>query len=118
MAPTTNTLDRTNYLNATKGFMSWFWTIDHKRLGLMYMWSVIACFILGGLFAMNIRLTLMPGAVDFAAQTAEQMNAYNNAFTVHGAVMIFLVIIPSIPAALGNFVLPMMLGAKMLPSPG
>ncbi|MHC4380262.1 MAG: cytochrome c oxidase subunit I [Planctomycetota bacterium] len=109
--PSTNTLDRTNYLNATKGFMSWFWTIDHKRLGLMYMWSVIACFILGGFFAMKIRLTLS-GDVDFAAQTAEQMNAYNNAFTVHGAVMIFLVIIPSIPAALGNFVVPMMLGTK------
>ena len=43
MAPTTNTLDRTNYLNATKGFMSWFWTIDHKRLGLMYLWSLCAC---------------------------------------------------------------------------
>jgi len=112
MAPTTNTLDRTNYLNATKGFMSWFWTIDHKRLGLMYLWSVIACFIMGGFFAMKIRLNLMPGAVDFATQTAEQMNAYNNAFTVHGAVMVFLVIIPSIPAALGNFVLPLMLGAK------
>jgi cytochrome c oxidase subunit 1 len=112
MNPSTNTLDKTNYLNATKGFMSWFWTIDHKRLGLMYMWSVIASFILGGVFALKIRTTLMPGAVDFAAQTAEQMNAYNNAFTVHGAVMIFLVIIPSIPAALGNFALPIMLGAK------
>ena len=109
--PSTNTLDRTNYLNATKGFMSWFWTIDHKRLGLMYLWSVIACFILGGFFAMKIRLALS-GDVDFATQTAEQMNAYNNAFTVHGAVMIFLVIIPSIPAALGNFVVPMMLGTK------
>lgn len=112
MTPSTNTLERTNYLNATKGFMSWFWTIDHKRLGLMYMWSVIASFVLGGFFALKIRMTLMPGAVDFASQTAEQMNAYNNAFTVHGAVMIFLVIIPSIPAALGNFVVPMMLGAK------
>jgi len=112
MTPRTNTLDRTNYLNATKGFMSWFWTIDHKRLGLMYLWSVIAAFILGGFYALKIRATLMPGMVDFASQTAEQMNAYNNAFTVHGAVMIFLVIIPSIPAALGNFVVPIMLGAK------
>lgn len=111
MTPSTNTLDRTNYLNATKGFMSWFWTIDHKRLGLMYLWSVIGCFMLGGFFAMKIRLTLS-GDIDFASQTAEQMNAYNNAFTVHGAVMIFLVIIPSIPAALGNFVVPMMLGTK------
>ena len=68
--PSTNTLDRTNYLNATKGFMSWFWTIDHKRLGLMYLWSVIACFILGGFFAMKIRLTLS-GDVDFATQTAD-----------------------------------------------
>ena len=112
MAPSTNALDRTNYLNATKGFRSWFMTIDHKRLGLMYLWSVIGCFILGGFFALKIRWTLTPGVTDFATQTVEQMNAYNNAFTVHGAVMIFLVIIPSIPAALGNFVVPIMLGVK------
>lgn len=111
MTPSTNTLDRTNYLNATKGFMSWFWTIDHKRLGLMYLWSVIACFILGGFFAMKIRLTLS-GDTAWTDQTPGQMDAYNNAFTVHGAVMIFLVIIPSIPAALGNFVVPIMLGVK------
>ncbi|MGB0954024.1 MAG: cytochrome c oxidase subunit I [Planctomycetota bacterium] len=111
MMPSTNTLDRTNYLNATKGFMSWFWTIDHKRLGLMYLWSVIACFILGGFFAMKIRLTLS-GDTAWTDQTPAAMDAYNNAFTVHGAVMIFLVIIPSIPAALGNFVVPIMLGVK------
>ncbi len=117
MTPATNALGKTNYLNATKGFWSWFWTIDHKRLGLMYLWSVFAMFALGGYFAMRIRMELMyPNSTswnpDELTGAAEAMRAYNNWFTVHGAVMIFLVIIPGIPAALGNFVIPIMLGAK------
>ena len=113
----TNALDGKNYLNATKGFWSWFWTIDHKRLGLMYLWSVIAAFVLGGFYALWIRLHLWDptdnvSQWETAKDAANYMQDYNIALTVHGAVMIFLVIIPSIPAALGNFVLPMMLGAK------
>ena len=110
----TNALSGHNYLNATKGFMSWFWTVDHKRLGLMYMWSVIGSFILGGFYALFIRMHLWDPTGN-AVKGAEYMDQYNNALTVHGAVMIFLVIIPSIPAALGNFVLPLMLRRESLP---
>ena len=87
--------------------LSWLTTVDHKKLGVMYLWSVLFMFFLGGVFALLVRLELMsPGQT---IMTAEQ---YNKAFTLHGAIMVFLVIIPSIPAALGNFALPLMLGAK------
>ena len=92
---------------AHKGIWSWMTTIDHKRLGVMYLWAVLLAFFVGGLFALLIRLELMHPGEDFI--TAEQ---YNQAFTLHGAIMVFLFIIPSIPAALGNFMLPLMLGAK------
>ncbi len=96
-----------NYLNASSGFKSWIMTLDHKRLGLMYMWSTFAAMILGGTFALLLRFELFaPG------QNLVSKDIYNHLFTLHGAVMIFLVIIPSIPAALGNFVLPIMLGVK------
>ncbi|MCX6598346.1 MAG: cytochrome c oxidase subunit I [Acidobacteria bacterium] len=87
--------------------MSWLTTVDHKRIGLMYLWSVLTAFLLGGLFALALRLELLTPKEDF--MTAE---TYNKVFTLHGAVMVFLFIIPAIPAALGNFVLPLMLGAK------
>ena len=111
MTASTNALGGKNYLNATRGFMSWFWTIDHKRLGLMYMWSVIAAFALGGFYALMIRMHLWD-PTDNAAKGNDYLDKYNVYLTIHGAVMVFLVIIPSVPAALGNFVLPMMLGAK------
>jgi cytochrome c oxidase subunit 1 len=96
-----------NYLVAKKGLSSWLWTVDHKRLGIMYLASVILFFIVGGLAAIAVRSELMNPAKDFM-----DADAYNRMFTLHGAVMVFLVIIPSIPASLGNFVLPLMLGAK------
>ncbi|MFC1729465.1 cytochrome c oxidase subunit I [candidate division KSB1 bacterium] len=96
-----------NYLNSEKGIKSWLTTVDHKRIGILYLISITAAFLLGGLFAMMIRLELFTPGGDFF--TADQ---YNQLFTLHGAVMIFLFIIPSIPAALGNFVLPLMIGAK------
>jgi cytochrome c oxidase subunit I len=96
-----------NYLNHSSGFWSWALTLDHKRIGLMYLGGILSAFGLAGLFALLIRLELyFPGGQFF---TADQ---YNKLFTLHGAVMVFLVIIPGIPAALGNFVMPMMLGAK------
>ncbi len=96
-----------NYLKAERGFKSWIFTLDHKRIGVMYLWSVLLMFLLGGLFAMLVRLELLtPG------KTIMEADTYNQMFTLHGAVMIFLFIIPAIPASLGNFVLPMMLGAK------
>ena len=96
-----------NYLKAGKGVWSWLTTLDHKRIGVMYLFSVILAFFLGGMFALLIRLELLtPGRTIMGAAT------YNRVFTLHGAIMVFLFIIPSIPAALGNFVLPIMLGAK------
>jgi len=97
----------TNYLKAGTGVKSWLLTLDHKRIGVMYLVSIILAFFLGGVFALLLRLELLaPGRT---IMTAAQ---YNRAFTLHGAIMVFLFIIPSIPAALGNFIIPVMLGAK------
>src|SRR6266571_1513110 len=96
-----------NYLNAQRGVWSWLTTVDHKRIGVMYLCSTVAAFFLGGVFALLVRLELLtPGRTIMNAET------YNQAFTLHGAIMVFLFIIPSIPAALGNFHLPIMIGAK------
>src|SRR5262245_51449975 len=96
-----------NYLNAERGIWSWLTTVDHKRIGIMYLATTLGAFLLGGVFALAVRLELLtPGKT---IMTAEQ---YNQAFTLHGAIMVFLFIIPSIPGALSNFVLPMMIGAK------
>ncbi len=99
--------ESTNYINASKGLMSWLFTIDHKRIGLMYLFTIMGTFALGGFLALAVRLELFtPG------QTIMGPDAYNRVFTLHGLVMVFLFIIPGIPAALGNFVMPLMLGAK------
>ncbi len=90
-----------------KGIWAWMTTIDHKRLGVMYLWATLAAFLAGGVMALIVRLELMHPGEDF--MTAER---YNQAFTLHGAIMVFMFIIPAIPAALGNFLLPLMLGAK------
>ena len=96
-----------NYITHSRGFLSWIVTLDHKRIGVMYMVAVLLSFLLGGIFALLLRTELLtPG------RTFVDANTYNQFFTLHGAIMVFLVIIPSIPAALGNFVLPIMLGAK------
>lgn len=96
-----------NYLNHTRGLLSWLLTLDHKRIGVMYLCSTLAALMLGGVFALLVRTELLaPGP------TIMDANTYNRMFTLHGAVMVFLFIIPSIPAALGNFVVPIMLGAK------
>jgi cytochrome c oxidase subunit I len=96
-----------DYLHDGKGLKSWLTTVDHKRIGVMYLWSILFMFFLGGVFAMMIRLELLtPKETIMSAET------YNKVFTLHGAIMVFLFIIPSVPAALANFVLPLMLGAK------
>ena len=96
-----------NYLTHTRGFLSWALTLDHKRIGVMYLVSVLSAFFLGGMAAILVRTELIaPG------RTIMDQDTYNQMFTIHGAIMVFLVIIPSVPAALGNFVLPIMLGAK------
>lgn len=96
-----------NYLNAEKGIWSWLTTVDHKRIGVMYLVSILIAFGLGGMFAMLLRIKLL-----YAGNFFIDAKTYNQFFTLHGAIMVFLFIIPSIPAALGNFFLPIMIGAK------
>ena len=96
-----------DYLHDGKGLKSWLTTVDHKRIGIMYLWAILFMFFLGGVFAMMIRLELLT-----PKQTIMSAETYNKVFTLHGAIMVFLFIIPSVPAALANFVLPLMLGAK------
>ena len=101
-----------NYLNADYGVRSWLLTKDHKRIGLLYLASITIFFALGGLAALMIRLDLLTPAGDLVRD-----DTYNKLFTMHGVVMIFLFLIPSIPAVIGNFVLPLMIGAKDLAFP-
>jgi cytochrome c oxidase subunit I len=96
-----------NYLTFEKGWKSWALTLDHKRIGLMYLALTFFAFLAGGVFALLVRLELA-----FPGETIMGPDQYNKAFTLHGAIMVFLFIIPSIPGALGNFCLPLMLGAK------
>ncbi len=103
--------ERENYLTNSKGVLSWIFTLDHKRIGVMYLIGVTTAFFVGGLLALAIRLHLMsPDGWMFKSENGN--NIYNQVFTLHGAIMVFLFIIPSIPAALGNFLVPVMLGAK------
>jgi len=95
------------YLDAKKGIGSWMATLDHKRIGLMYLTMVSIAFFVGGIFALLVRLELYS-----RGKTIVDAETYNRFFTLHGAVMVFLFIIPSVPAALGNFFLPIMIGAK------
>jgi cytochrome c oxidase subunit 1 len=102
-----NTIPEKNYLNHPKGLKSWLLTLDHKRIGILYLYSIMTAFFLGGVFAVLLRTELLtPDELIVSSDT------YNQFFTLHGAIMIFLFIIPSIPAILGNFVLPLMIGAK------
>jgi len=101
-----------NYLNADYGVLSWLLTTDHKRIALLYLGSISLMFLLGGLFAVAIRLELITPAGDlFESET------YNRLFTMHGIIMVFFFLIPSIPAVLGNFLIPIMIGAKDLAFP-
>ena len=103
---------KVNYLNETKGLKNWLVTLDHKRIALMYLAAVSVALLLGGFWALVLRTELL-GPQD----TILSNQWYNRAFTLHGAVMVFLFIIPGIPASLGNFILPMQLGAKDLALP-
>ncbi len=98
-----------SYLNDPeyKGLWSWLTTIDHKRIGLMYMWTVLFFFLVGGILALFVRLEHLHGT-----RTMMGPDVYNRVFTLHGAIMVFLFIVPAIPASLGNFVIPLQLGAK------
>ncbi len=101
-----------NYLNVSYGVKSWLLTTDHKRIGLLYLVSITLFFFLGGFFAVLIRLNLLTPQGDFL-----QAETYNKMFTMHGIIMIFFFLIPSIPAVLGNFLIPLMIGARDLAFP-
>ena len=104
--------EREHYLNASYGIKSWLLTKDHKRIALLYLATVTLFFFIGGAFATLIRLELLTPTGDLVSS-----ETYNKLFTMHGVVMIFFFLIPSIPATLGNFFLPMMIGAKDLAFP-
>lgn len=95
-----------NYLNESSGIMSWLTTLDHKRIGIMYMILVMLFFAIGGTFAMLLRVELFSHG-----KTIMDAATYNQVMTYHGAIMVFMVIIPGIPAFMGNFFLPLQIGA-------
>jgi cytochrome c oxidase subunit 1 len=101
-----------NYLTVSYGIKSWLLTVDHKRIALLYMFSISIMFAIGGIFATLIRLELITPPGDMV-----QSETYNKLFTMHGVVMVFFFLIPSIPATLGNFLIPIMIGAKDLAFP-
>ena len=96
-----------SFWTAQRGLKSWLFTVDHKRLGVMYLAATALFLMVGGAAALALRTELLTPEGDLVSALT-----YNKLFTVHGAVMVFLVIIPAIPGAMGNFVLPLMLGAK------
>jgi cytochrome c oxidase subunit 1 len=103
---------REHYLNTSYGVMSWLLTTDHKRIAWLYLVSISLFFFLGGAFAVLIRLELMTPQGDLVlAET------YNKLFTMHGLIMIFFFLVPSIPAVLGNFLIPLMIGARDMAFP-
>jgi cytochrome c oxidase subunit 1 len=103
---------RTDYLNVAFGVRSWLLTTDHKRIALLYLGAITLMFFLGGAFAVAVRVQLLsPRGLLFEPDT------YNRMFTLHGVIMVFFFLIPGIPAVLGNFLVPMMIGAKDLAFP-
>ncbi|MEX0776890.1 MAG: cytochrome c oxidase subunit I [Phycisphaeraceae bacterium] len=103
---------RHDYLSAGSTIKSWLLTVDHKRIALLYLVSITLFFFVGGAAATLIRVELMTPRGDVVSA-----EAYNRLFTLHGAVMIFFFLIPSIPATLGNFLIPLMIGARDLAFP-
>src|SRR4051794_38169218 len=103
---------RENYINAQFGVKSWLLTVDHKRIALLYLIAMTFFFALGGAFAVMIRLELLTPQGDLF-----QSETYNKLFTMHGIVMVFFFLIPSVPATLGNFLVPLMIGARDLAFP-
>src|SRR6201998_619851 len=101
--------ERETYLNASYGIKSWLLTKDHKRIALLYLATITFFFFLGGIFATLIRLELLTPQGNLVSA-----DIYNKLFTLHGVIMVFFFLIPSIPATLGNFFLPMMIGARDL----
>ncbi|HXF27615.1 MAG TPA: cytochrome c oxidase subunit I [Verrucomicrobiae bacterium] len=104
--------ERENYLNANYGWKSWLFTTDHKRIAILYIVSITLFFFIGGFFALLMRLELATPQGDLVSS-----DTYNKLFTMHGIIMVFFFLVPSIPATLGNFLIPLMVGAKDLAFP-
>jgi cytochrome c oxidase subunit 1 len=105
--PHTTNGEPVNYLNASYGLKSWLLTLDHKRIGILYLITITFFFAIGGVFASLIRLELLTPEGDLL-----EAETYNKVFTMHGIMMIFFFLIPSIPAVLGNFLIPLMIGTR------
>ena len=108
----TASLPKRSYLNSEYGLKSWLLTGDHKRIAILYMISITFFFFIGGAMAGLIRLELLTPQSDLMA-----MDTYNKVFTMHGIIMVFLFLVPSVPATIGNFLIPIMVGAKDLAFP-
>ncbi len=98
---------RRNYLNAEYGLGSWLFTLDHKRIAILYLITVSVMFAIGGLFAAAVRLELLTPQPDLLAA-----DSYNKMFSMHGIIMVFFFLLPAIPGVLGNFLIPLMIGAR------
>ncbi len=103
---------RENYLNADHSIQSWLLTVDHKRIAILYLISITIFFFMGSIAAGLIRLELITPRGDLM-----ESDSYNKAFSAHGILMVFFFLIPSIPAVLGNFLIPLMIGARDLAFP-
>jgi cytochrome c oxidase subunit I len=107
MIETSGEMAPVNYLTIEHGFRSWLFTTDHKRIGILYLWSILFFFIIATVAAAMMRIELLTPQGDLV--TSE---TYNKLFTIHGTLMVWFFLIPSIPAVLGNFVIPLMIGAR------
>src|SRR3982750_2042399 len=103
---------RLDYLNVSRGMASWLLTKDHKRIAILYLLPITAMFFIGAYFMAVVRLHLMtPEGALLSADT------YNRSFTAHGIIMVFFFLVPVVPSVLGNFLLPLMIGARDLAFP-
>jgi cytochrome c oxidase subunit 1 len=112
LPPDPKTIPAGNYLNEEKTLASWFFTHDHKRIALLYLASITFFFLLGGVAAMLMRLELIHPRGELFTSTT-----YNKLFTLHGVIMVWFFLIPSIPNVLGNFLIPLMIGARDMAFP-
>ena len=101
--------ERVHYLNHAYGIFSWLLTVDHKRIGILYIVTVCIFFTFGAFASALVRTNLVSPTGSIL-----DLDQYNKAFTAHGTIMIFLFLIPVIPGVLGNFFVPMMVGAMYM----
>src|ERR1039458_6230628 len=105
-------IPKINYLTKENGLLSLLLTGDHKRIAILYLISLSFFFFIGGALAGLIRLELLTPQADLMAT-----DTYKQVFTLYGVIMIFFFLVPSVPATLGNFLIPLMIGAKDLALP-